>query len=241
MPKPVEIFKPLTSWSFSRYSDYKLCPAKFKYKHLLKLPEPKAPAMERGAALHDQAADYIKGVLGDLPTELASYQEEFDWLRDLYTRRQSMVVVEDNWAFTKTWGITQWNDWINCWLRVKLDAGYLIDEQTKLVVIDWKSGKIRDEMQEEYIEQLELYALSGLLMYPTVQEVATWLGYVDAGVTYPSLDEPMIFHRRQLPDLKARWATRVRPMFADKMFAPRANNKCKWCHYRRENGGPCKF
>ena len=39
--------KKFTSWSFSRYMDYKGCPAKAKYKHLDKLQEPPNDAMAR--------------------------------------------------------------------------------------------------------------------------------------------------------------------------------------------------
>ena len=43
----------VTAWSYSRYADYKQCPAKFKYKHLMRLPDPgsAAPDFVQGLAL----------------------------------------------------------------------------------------------------------------------------------------------------------------------------------------------
>ena len=34
----------VTAWSYSRLSDYQQCPAKFKHKHMDKLPDPPGPA-----------------------------------------------------------------------------------------------------------------------------------------------------------------------------------------------------
>ena len=61
--------KMITSWSFSRYSDYQQCPAKAKYKHVLRMKEPPNDAMARGTAIHTMAEDYIKGKLNPLQVE----------------------------------------------------------------------------------------------------------------------------------------------------------------------------
>ena len=75
--KKVIPIKPLTSWSFSRYQDYKSCPAKAKYKHIDKLKEPPSPAMERGAAIHNLCEQYVRGTLAKLPPELKLFKDEF--------------------------------------------------------------------------------------------------------------------------------------------------------------------
>src|SRR5260370_28755544 len=99
--------KPATSWSFSRYSDYKLCPLKFKLKHLLKLREPSNTAMERGALIHKLCEDYIKGIsAAKLPPELKSFEKDFKELRTKFKKISQTMVVEDNWAFTKDWAET---------------------------------------------------------------------------------------------------------------------------------------
>lgn len=240
MPKPVVIpIKPLTSWSFSRYSDYKQCPAKFKYKHLMKLPEPKSSALERGAAIHTMAEQYIKGVLAKLPKELASFDDEFKALRKHYKKTPERMVVEDNWAFTRQWVQTEWNDWDRCWVRIKLDCAHRIDDAAILTVRDWKTGKLREELYLEYLEQLELYALAAFLLYPEVQEVRPELDYLDLGVVHPT--EPLVFKRADLPRLKQVWEDRVVPMFKDQRFAPRPNDKCHFCAFSRAKGGPCQY
>lgn len=239
MPKPVIQIKPLTSWSFSRYSDYKRCPAKFKYKHLMGLKEPGSQAMDRGSLIHSLAEKYVKGAIpAKLPPELASFDVELKALRKTFSKWPDWLVVEDTWAFDKAWGPSQWDDWVNCWLRVKLDLAEWLDGET-MVVHDWKTGKLRPELQEEYLEQLELYALAAFLRYPELLEVRPELCYLDLGKVYP--EKPLAYKRSDVPELLAKWNKRVAPMFKDKLFAPRPNDKCCWCHYRKDNNGPCKY
>lgn len=245
MPNPAAAkFKLPTAWSFSRYSVYKLCPAKFKYSVLLKLPEPKGAALERGGAIHKLAEDYIKGKLPRLPNELATFAAEFKQLKALHKKKLSGLVVEDNWAFTNKWAPTEWDNWIECWVRIKLDCAHHTDETT-MVVKDWKTGKLRPELHEEYLEQIELYALAALLLHEWLERVRIELCYLDLGVVYPDPEDPKAgsaeYVRADIPRLKKLWEKRVAPMFKDRIFAPRPNQWCRTCHYRAANGGPCKY
>lgn len=227
----------VTSWSFSRLSDYTQCPAKFRYKHLMKLQEPPNAAMQRGTDIHKMAEDYANGALKTLPKELALFKAEFTALK-----AQKIKFIEDQWAFTVEWGHTRWNDWNNCWLRVKLDAAYVNTEHNALVVIDHKTGKMRDENKGEYMLQLELYGLAGLLQQPEVDVVSPRLWYIDAGVVFPDPQvEEVEYFRKDEKALKKTWAARVKPMFTDTSFKPKPNDKCRWCHYRKDNGGPCQY
>lgn len=237
----------VTSWSFSRYSDYKQCPLKFKLKHLDKIQEPSSPAMARGDAIHKLAERYLKGTMARLPPELKALSDEFKRLRALNKRVGQAMVIEDTWAFTKAWEETVWNDWANCWVRIKLDCAHQ-DGQSRLVITDWKTGRFRPDQNEDYVEQLELYALAGLLLFEFIDEATPRLGYTDEGRFYPSGEahEPvLIFTRDDIPRLKKLWERRVASMFKDKTFAPRANSKCVWCHYRASNkangGGQCRY
>lgn len=229
------------SWSFSRWMDYRSCPAKFKYKHLDKLPEPGSPAMERGSAIHKLAEDYTKGVLKKLPKELALFKDQFADLK-----KQKVKMVEESWAFTKDWTITRWNDWDNCWLRVKLDVAYHNIEYNALVPIDHKTGKFREEKNDEYVLQLDLYGVASMVQVPTVDVVSPRLWYLDEGRVYPDPEKPdeaeIEFFPKQVKEMKKTWEDRVKPMFMDRTFKPTPSERgCRYCHYRKSNGGPCKF
>lgn len=228
---------PVTSWSFSRYSDYRDCPAKFKYKHIDRLKEPPNAAMERGTAVHKLAENYLNGLIRAVPKELAAMADDFKRLK-----AQKVKFVEEQWAFTANWGETRWDDWTNCWLRVKMDVSYIVPEHRALVPIDFKTGRPREEKNAEYEEQLELYSMTGLLKQPEIQVVSPRLWYVDHGVIHPNPEEREIeYTRADLPGLQKKWVARVKPMFNDRTFKPTPGDACRWCHFRKSNGGPCKF
>ena len=105
--KKVNQIKQATSWSFSRYSDYKQCPLKFKRNHIDKIKEPPNPAMARGAAIHTMVEDYIKGKGRTLPMELKLVGDELKTLRKQFKKSINGMVVEDNWSFTKDWQETE--------------------------------------------------------------------------------------------------------------------------------------
>lgn len=245
--KKVIPIKQISAWSFSRYSTYKLCPLKAKISYIDKIQEPPNQAMSRGALIHNFAEDYIKGKVTKLAPELVQIKGELKQLRAMFKKNSESMVVEDQWAFTKTWGESAWNDWLGCWLRIKLDCAHH-EQPTSMIITDWKTGKYYAGQNDDYVEQLELYALAALLMHEHIDTVKPRLVYTDLGRIYPNgADEPeLIYTRGDIPKLKKLWEKRVKPMLNDKIFAPRPNDKCKWCFYGqsgKSKGGPgtCKY
>lgn len=230
----------ITSWSFTRYNDHRQCPLKAKLKHVDKIEEPPNEAMERGSDIGTLAELYVKGdkSLKKLPDTLAKFKEEFTKLRELFAKTPRRMIVEDSWAATKDWKPTVWNDWNGCAVRVKIDVGFL-ESPTSMVIIDWKTGKYRAEKREEYVEQLELYALTAFIVNPDLEKVTAKLCYLDVGVTFPEPNSPdakrLVFFRKDVPALKKTWDKRTRAMLLDRSFPARPNDKCRWCHYRKEN------
>lgn len=247
--KLTQAAKPVTSWSFSRYSDYKTCPLKFKLKHIDKIVEPKSAAMQKGIDAHNDAEAYIKGTLAKLPPVLAGLKAEFVEMRKLYKAKKFPMIVEDNWAFTVDWTETQWNDWVGCWVRIKLDAAHYITAD-EMVVTDWKTGKPSDYKNAEYMEQMELYAVAALLMSARDNvQVRVRLGYTEVGEIIKPLDkngDEIVYTRKNLPGLMKEWNKRVKPMMTATNFPPRPNSTCRWCWFgqsKKAEGGPgiCQF
>lgn len=242
----------LTSWSMSRYATYKQCPRKAKLQYLDKLPtnEEKLPALVRGAALHDAAEAYLKDVKRAVPKDLAPIAL---LLKDLKKRVKAAprerVVLEDQLAFTEDWAPTRWDDWARCWVRIKVDLALLTVEGDAVVaeLTDWKSGKYRSDNREDYLEQLELYAVALLTRWgaahPTLR-VRPRLVYTDHNLIYPSAEagaSEIEYALKDLAPLRKTWAKRVRPMLNDQKFAPKPNQFCKWCPYGVSKGGPCRY
>ena len=218
---------PITAWSFSRWNDYCKCPFLAKCKYVDKLKEPDNIYMKRGTKIHKMAEDFALGSLKKLPSELASFKAEFAKLKKLKPQ------VEGQWAFTRTWQTTSWFG-KEAWCRIKVDATLAIDG--KRFVIDHKTGKDRPE----HDDQLELYAIGGFLLFPEDDlEAQDW--YVDRKPDDPLKILGKDFQRDQLEDLKKKWEDQTKIMLIDKRFDPKPNDGCKFCHFRKSNGGPCKF
>lgn len=237
----------ITSWSFSRYNTYTQCPRKAKYLYIDKLKEPEDPTgpMARGGRIHELAANYVKGTVARLPSELSKFGVFFKTTRTAAKRDPTTVVVEETWAFRKDWTRTTYDDWNNCHLRVKVDLA--VRDGDTVTVVDHKTGKFSPQYNlDQYMEQLDLYATAALQIYGDVK-VAPELHFLDHGIVYPADETPdgkavtPTYTQAQLPDLKKTWAAKTRAMLADKTFAPRPSRACTWCHFRKDNAGPCQF
>lgn len=224
----------ITSWSWTKYSDYRQCPRKFKYKYIDRLKEEKSDALARGSEIHDLAASYIRGKLRQLPKELKAFTIEFKALRAQY--KKEPFIVEDSWAYKQDWSIVEWFD-ADAWLRVKLDCARPIAPKV-LSIVDFKTGKFRPSPQ--YTEQLELYALAALARFSDVTAVHPQLVYLDAEVVYPADRETLKFTQHDVDRLKALWHTRIRTMFSDGTYIPNKSVLCGWCSFRKAKGGPCE-
>lgn len=223
----------ITAWSYSRLRDYRKCPRYAKYKHVDRMKEPGNQAMDRGSAIHTLAENFAKKTAArqKCPPELAHFEEEF---RALQKRN---VIVEEQWAFTCKWEETGWFD-KDAWCRVKTDLCFQRLDVNHLVIIDHKTGKVSGR-QDDYDEQLKLFATAGLIKFPTVDAVDPRLWYLDHGVELP--EEETLFTRDQLPDLIKYWDKATKAMLTDTRFAPKPNDGCRWCHFSRAKGGPCEY
>jgi hypothetical protein len=227
MPKLPEV----TAWSYSRWSDYHQCPAKFMYKHLMKLPDPGTPAMNRGTDVHKMAEDYIKAPRKPkVPPELTNVVIELDHCRNM------KALAELPWGFLKDWSWNGRGDWFgeDVWFRMKADVAVSYDDDTGMVG-DWKTGKKYFSNEE----QIELFGAVSLMRFPVWKEVDVRLWYTDI----PGNDNEIqrVYSRSEGALILKDWEKRVRPMFADKKFPPKPNDKCGWCPFSRSKGGPCKF
>jgi hypothetical protein len=227
---PVKPTLKFTAWSYSRWKDYCKCPFLAKCKHLEKLREPENPAMARGSMIHKEGENYLLGTTKNVPASFKTFAAEMRELRKL------TAVPESQWAFDRKWSLVEWYA-SNAWCRVKTDAYAISANKGKnpagAKVIDFKTGKPYDEHKE----QLSLYAVGGFVQLPKNIEVidaAMW--YLDQGI-----ETKKTFLRDDLLDMRKDWEHKTSPMMNDTRFAPKPGPQCPRCHYRKSNGGPCKF
>lgn len=220
--------KPLTAWSYKRYSDYKRCPMFFAYVHLAGIKEEfKGPAATRGIEVHEAGANYLtaKGK-PKLPDEYKYFADEMTQLRTMNP------IVEQQWGFTKDWTPTGWFGG-DVWVRGVTDICVVYDDNTALVV-DNKTGKKYATNEE----QMRLFGLLTFKKFPNLVEVSTRLWYLDIPVDN---EVERIFTIDEVPAMQRDWEKAVRPMFNDQKFPPRPNEKCRWCFLSKAKGGPCQY
>jgi len=221
-----KIYNRITAWSYSRWACYTKCPFMAKCKFIDRLKEPTNEAMSRGSAIHKKAENWVNGMFNNMPEELNNYRREFRALL------KESPVCEEQWAFTKDWHPTGWFD-KDCWVRVMVDV-HAGNSESSIRIIDHKTGKPNDSHRE----QLSLYALAAFSMFPDVTEATTELWYLD----HPA-DKRLVhtFSRDEVDELKKMWEGRVKPMLNDTTFKPKPNFGCRWCFFRKDNGGPCQY
>lgn len=206
--------------SNSSIKAYEQCPFKFKLTRIDKLGEPSGDAAERGKEIH---AEFETAIVG-----LPILDPQFTyWLDYIDVLRSKLAQAEHKFAVTRDWQTCDFDD-DAAWLRGIYDAMYF--ENDTAHVLDWKTGKERD-----YMDQLKLYATVIMASHPNVNRVSMEVCYIDL----QKRSSYGIVLREQLDGLK-KWVTdRIAKIEADTVFAPKPDYGCKWCHFRKGNGGPC--
>jgi CRISPR/Cas system-associated exonuclease Cas4 (RecB family) len=210
------------SFSHSSIKTYEQCPLKYKLTRIDHLPEPTGEAAERGKRIHAEFEDAVIG-LGLMTPELQYWE---DYINTLKTKKAR---VEYELGFDRDWKPVDFKA-ENVWLRGVLDVFTVAGSLA--YVADYKTGKERD-----YGDQLKLYAT---MILAATEEVDT----VDCEIIYTDLNKIDIYptyKRVQLPELKSWVNKRIALIEDDPIMAPKPGPNCRWCHFRKDNGGPCRW
>ena len=229
-------------WSFSQWETYNQCPAKWRFKSVLKLPGlPTGPAAARGLDMHERCEKYIVGaiekdyLLNGSPTATfgskraakidPAYLPVLDEFRD---HPNGERYVEHRLGFDNEWylsgGVSK-----TAWCIGVLDAARV---NGAVHIAEWKSGTPK----ETHSDQRKLYALFGLRRW-FASEVRVTTYYLE-GTADPQRLVVKSSAEEKLRDL---WNGRVQQMQTDQICAPRPGEGCRWCDYSARVGGPCKF
>ncbi len=228
----VEQRRPIDAWSYSRLSTWKECPYLAYLKYVEKRKEPDNPAQARGHAIHKAAEDFVVGRVKTLIPELVKFKKEFAALR------KAGASAERELAFTSSWKLTDWfaknsGPERDAWVRIKIDATLFRKDRSALIV-DYKTGR---QYMPDHEDQLELYAVAAFLLEPEVETVRCEDWYVDSGAKL----ERTYTREKDLARLLKKWNDEVAPMMADTTFPKNPSSKCRRCHFRQSNGGPCTY
>lgn len=231
-------------WSFSQWENYNGCPARWKYKSVLKLPSaPPGPAAARGLLIHSTIEDYIAQRTDVAHKDIKpNYYPIFDQYRNHPNGERHN---EYRMSLADDWSIATPTTSERTWCVVILDAVRVGDEHkgphsertTPLIahVGEWKSGKPKDT----HADQRKLYALAAAIRWQMVDEVHVTTHYVEGTEKSQRLKVANTDSARG--KLKELWERRVHMMRNDAICAPKPGMQCNWCDYSKRKGGPCVF
>lgn len=216
--------------SYSRISDYRQCPLKFKLKYLNKDPmfkedESKSPHLVRGSNVHKALENYIvKKTSGQTIINPGSLPEVESTkpLIDKFVASYETVIPESQIAVNSDWQRVEWFD-RSAYMRAIFD--FIAIRPSDIVIGDFKTGKLRDyEGTDEKPGQLHLSAAIALQMWPTVPQIHTMYLYVDHKT-------PIVktFTQNDREPLVKKFTEEHAAINADKEFKPTVNEFCKWC------------
>ena len=148
-----------TAWSFSRLNNYETCPKKFWHTSVKKdIREPEGEAMRYGKLVHKALEKRVgKGIA--LPLNLQHLEKYAKQLADSTGEK----LTEQQLAIDNMFAPSDWFS-KNTWCRAILDLAII--KGTHAVVIDYKTGKIKDDFT-----QLKLAGIMLMLHKPEIQTV----------------------------------------------------------------------
>lgn len=219
--KPVTFRDP---WGFSKLDVFRACPQKFKFQFIDKLPQGSSPAMERGGKMHENIEMYLNGWVQELSADTEDWKQAFDDLKKEDFKGEQALGISKDWALLPDWFDKR------TWLRVKMDAYYR--KGPRLTVIDFKSGKYRIPSQD----QIELYAVAGLSVFPDIEEVDAEFWFLDADEVFKRT-----YTREELLNLRKKYEQASDAIYSESQWKPAPSTECRWCPYSKTKGGKCIF
>lgn len=215
------------SLSFSKWSMWNKCPAKFKFAHIDKLSKGVAgPAASRGSEIHQTVDDYLSGKSEQLHPDIHSYYGQF-----MFNLRNAGAIPEKQIAVDPLWKVVPWDGDTYC--RSVLDAHIPPNEAGVVKVFEWKTGK----MYPDHYDQREIYAIKAKVLYPEATDVEVTGVYFDLKKNSPTYSHPHYYQEMKIE----LWDNNFRRILRDETFIPNPNYGCRFCEFSRSVGGPCEF
>lgn len=152
------------SWSWSKVAAFETCPKRYYHYSVAKdVEEPESEAIAYGNTVHKVLADRLTGK--PLPAHFSHLEEWAARIGD-----GDKLLVEQKMAIKQDFSATDWKA-RDAWFRGIADV-IKIKGRVALVV-DWKTGKLKDESQ-----QLALMAACVFAHHPEVEKIRSefiWL------------------------------------------------------------------
>ena len=214
--------------SYSRNATAKQRPAKFYWSYIerVEVPREPSPAMERGSEIHNSLEAFMQGHSEMLHPDIHEHYGQFFFsIRENYT-----VQPEARWAFNWQWEPCDYDD-VHCMVRGFMDLKF-VPENENIQIYEYKTGKIYPEHRHQFC----LYGTAALIQHPDKQGVDVTGVYVDQ-----KKNDKIYYPASMLGEYKPMFKKEFREIEDCEDFIPKPQFACRWCQFRKENGGPCQF
>lgn len=211
------------AYSYSAIKQYEQCPAQYKFNRIDKLPQPTGAAASRGTMIHNEIENLLNGSLMLISDEVQHLMPKIESWINLKAQPEMKFAVD------KDWKAVAYDD-TSAWFRGVIDL--YIEQDNEATVLDFKTGKDRD-----YADQVSVYASVILATKPHIDAVNVGIEFIDLK-KYRSYNT---ITRSRLSDLQTDLSSRIGHLQSDNIYAANPSGLCRFCHYRKDNGGPCKW
>lgn len=211
------------AYSYSAVKLYEQCPSRYKFSRIDRLQEPSGDAATRGSLIHSEIEAIVKGEL-PLVSDVVQYLvPQLNKWKLLNAQSEMQFAIDDKW------NLVDYKD-KDAWFRGVIDLYF--EENDVATILDFKTGKERD-----YSDQVIVYAAVVLATKPHISRVNLAIEFLDSqkNVQYARIT------RDELGKYKDELTNRIDTINKDNIFAANPSGLCKFCHFRKSNGGPCKW
>jgi len=221
---------PTIALSYSRLSDYRQCPLKFKSKYIDKdyPDESDNPSFVKGTAINKQLENYVKwltGLIQDKPSLGVHANNMVGLIDKLHASCNGNIHSERQFALDHDWNPCDWFGPPKV-VKYRLVVDFLgFESSKKLIVGDFKSGKVRP--YEDYPEsQLRLTACACFHLFPQVESISTVYWFVEHKKSIV-----VEFDRSNLEEMKDVFNKAYNDVQMEKEFNHKKNQYCNWCKH----------
>ena len=219
---------PPIALSFSRLSDYEICPLKFKQKYIEKSypDDSNNPAFVKGNAIHKQVEDYINWLssMGGKAPSMGTYTVGIvPMLEQLYKASNGQVYGEKQIATNQDWDRCDWFDKPHT-VKYRAIIDFMVFmSPNHLILGDIKSGKFR-EYQDGPTTQLKLTTAMCFSLYPKIETITAAYFFVEHKKTVK-----VVFTRDMIEDLKKPFDEMHHEVNTVKEWPHKKNQYCHFC------------
>jgi hypothetical protein len=214
--------------SYTSFSTWDQCPAKFKYQYIDRLPQGPTPAFFKHGRDEHKAVETVL----ETRQPTAWYESKPDAIKQIVDRiiRSDDYMIERRIEVDREWNVAPREPWA----VMKIDVAFAEDEKF-VHIVDWKTGKGNPA---KYHPQGTCYAAAAGVAFPG-RIVVVHFANMDTGVVAP----PGTYTTDGTEKLRLMWSQNfglVEQARAADDFPAVRNPFCGNCPYGKSKGGPCE-